>query len=1157
MKWSWNAFIHLPPALKIAVGVLGGGSLMGLIYLAFPGHFWVILIGLLIMAAALAGYGYFLRVRRDRKAAPMQQGMVNNSGATPSGISEAASVARLDDLNRKFIEGLEKFRAAGRNIYSLPWYVLVGEPGSGKTEAIRHCNVGFPPGLQDELQGAGGTLNMNWWFTNHAVILDTAGRLMFEEVQPGATNEWEQFLKLLRTNRPNCPINGMLLTISAESLIRDTAEDLQRKGGKIAQQLDHIQRVLGVRFPVFIMITKCDLINGFREFFDGLDDPRLQGQILGWSNPAQLDEPFNPAEVDKHLDLVRQRLLRRRMTLLQDPVHTEDPQARRSDQVDALFAFPEALLHLGPRLQRYLEMIFVAGEWSAKPLFLRGIYFTSAMREGSALDADLAETLGVPVDSLPEGKVWEQNRSFFLHDLFRKKVFIEKGLVTRASNTRQLQRRRKGLVYGGGLGSLVFLLLVTGFGATQLEKSVGGEQTFWGTVNKQLVSPAGIKMRIVNPRFTGGPYDEYNGQTELELAGTSTTLGQLPFVAKLHAESKVSTPWIFQPLRWFRSIATEGFDTSRRKALRAVFESGYLEPMIEGTMVKMDDAKGDGWSDDATRALAQLLRMEVATGAGKPHAISAEDRDDFFSLDALARYILINKDQKEYKKYKADDESLQSALRWIYSEQNGRQPWPPRSFLNDPVAIRQTVDRGVDAFVAYWSKQIDSDQDSLLTQLVTLSDAMNAFKNGEDHLFKICNDLQTQVDPSEMSVLAGEWEQGVNQINDAQKTIDKTLRMLGNQINTPVKILCQKARDEVLQEGIIPAYRSLLEVIGDEERSDLDSDTLTHLAKIRSKLKGDQKTLTSSAEAQAAKLEQQLPQLFEQLLYKVPRTEYRLYEIRYLMHQHAEDSYRQGVAAVDQLIKNYKLFPLCRTADLSNTLSRDEFAEAAEKVGQIAGEGQKGIADLGLGQGGSLEFHKQVKEDFELLSRTSRLLSIGVHQVWYKNIKQICDALKEDPALACQFTVLPFEAQNDQPRIPGVDLSEVSRADLRFPILEIHSGDRQIGPRIRTTGQKRDADAPEIHIPGSRDKKLSIRFFEFADSSTAGTMAEMKGPWTALEALHAHDATTDDERREWRVALLIKDISGKQYYYWLGLKFSRPILAIKDWPTESNWPKPQ
>ncbi len=58
--------------------------------------------------------------------------------------------------------------------------VVLGPSGSGKTEMLRHSNIGFPPGLQDCLQGAGGTVNMHWWFTNHAVVLDTAGRMFME-----------------------------------------------------------------------------------------------------------------------------------------------------------------------------------------------------------------------------------------------------------------------------------------------------------------------------------------------------------------------------------------------------------------------------------------------------------------------------------------------------------------------------------------------------------------------------------------------------------------------------------------------------------------------------------------------------------------------------------------------------------------------------------------------------------------------------------------------------------------------------------------------------------------------------------------------------------------------------------------------------------------
>ena len=132
---------------------------------------------------------------------------------------------------------------------------------------------------------------------------------------------------------------------------------------------------------------------------------------------------------------MQQRLAKRRAGLLIDPVNTENPSKPRTDQVDALYAFPDAMMRIAPRLRRYLEMIFVSGEWATKPLFLRGIYFTSSMREGAALDQELAEAFGVPIENLPEGRVWERDRAFFLRDLFMNKVFREKGLVTRAVST--------------------------------------------------------------------------------------------------------------------------------------------------------------------------------------------------------------------------------------------------------------------------------------------------------------------------------------------------------------------------------------------------------------------------------------------------------------------------------------------------------------------------------------------------------------------------------------------------------------------------------------------------------------------------------------------------------------------------------------------------
>jgi type VI protein secretion system component VasK len=133
--------------------------------------------------------------------------------------------------------------------------------------------------------------------------------------------------------------------------------------------------------------------------------------------------------------------------LLKDPV-PENANGRRTDEVDSLYALPHSLSLIAPRLRRYLETIFVAGEWSSKPLFLRGIYFSSSMREGSALDAELAEAIGMPVDELPEGKVWERERAYFLSP-GRK----DPGSRARAPGTRSVHAANRQIAWGPRKGA--------------------------------------------------------------------------------------------------------------------------------------------------------------------------------------------------------------------------------------------------------------------------------------------------------------------------------------------------------------------------------------------------------------------------------------------------------------------------------------------------------------------------------------------------------------------------------------------------------------------------------------------------------------------------------------------------------------------------------
>ncbi len=924
MKGSINAFNNLPWPLKVATLVVGGSGILSLIYYFIsPQYLYVLLIGLFVVGLLLLTYRSFLVWQSKRKAAPLEQGLVSNSTATPQGISDPNRVADLDDLRKKFSEGVQKFRDAGKNIYSLPWYLLVGEPGSGKTEAIRHSKVRFPPGLQNELQGAGGTVNMNWWFTVKGVILDTAGRLMFEEIKPGGTSEWDEFLKLLRKNRPNCPVNGMLLVIPADSIIKDNANEIDRKGSKIAQQLHHIQRVLGVRFPVFVVITKCDLINGFREFFNPLTDPDLQDQILGWSNPGKLDEPFDSDLVEKHLQQIKEKLMRRRLGLLLDPVPTDQPS--RTDEVDALYAFPDSLVQISGRLKRYLETIFVEGEWSQKPLFLRGIYFTSAMREGSALDAELAEVLNVPVEQLPEGKVWQKDRSFFLLDLFRKKVFVEKGLVTRASNTRQLQTQRKAAVMGAGIISAVVLLLFTWFGSSQLEESIGGQRKFWNSVSHEFREGY---LKIAGRDYSGAVFKYYGGG-KMEWEGyPDLTVGRFPVVAMEMAKQPIIVPWIFKPVLWFTPM--EGnYDAKRHAALSAILQRFYFRPVITESAQKIIDATADQWALPATDALTQLVRLEAQSEDALPVIKEDSLTELAFDFDSLMRFTLHHgdatvdneseqEDNTSYPWYDLNDrEGINETINWLYTPAGAGHVWPAADLLA-ATGVSRDIERGIDTFNASWAQRYDMNRpESYLAQLRTLLDTLAELTNHESKLIRISEGYESDepTTQAEYDQASQRWAQRLAVAAEARQAVDAATAAVGQDLlDRGVEAVTQDATQKVLDIALA-RYTQLLNATGDKpglgsalEAIGVDDQAKEALAlappaspalEIRQTLKDAKTKLEQEVKQTLHVLNTELSRYESDFLVKPTGSQDRAYAVRFGMYE-AADGYLHEEYKLDQ-----------------------------------------------------------------------------------------------------------------------------------------------------------------------------------------------------------------------------------------------------------------
>lgn len=334
---------------------------------------------------------------------------------TPGEENVAAVGAKFQGV----MSELRRRKLGGRKfLREMPWYVIVGPPATGKTTALRQSGLSFPIDLTDDLQGVGGTRNCDWFFSENAVLIDTAGRYVQQESQPDVdATEWLGFLDLLKKHRGRRALNGVIVALSVD-VLSEGEEAIRAHGRKIRRRLAELNERLEIRLPVYLMLTKADLIKGFEPFFGGLSTAARE-QVWGATFP--LDARVDAGMVSGEISSLASELERRLVPRLED----EDSLAERAE----IFRFPAQVASLSEPIQLLVESMFGESRYE-ESAWLRGIYLTSATQEGAPIDrltAALASSFGLPPRrSLPAPRV--EKRSFFLKNLLAEVIFKEAGL---------------------------------------------------------------------------------------------------------------------------------------------------------------------------------------------------------------------------------------------------------------------------------------------------------------------------------------------------------------------------------------------------------------------------------------------------------------------------------------------------------------------------------------------------------------------------------------------------------------------------------------------------------------------------------------------------------------------------------------------------------
>jgi type VI secretion system protein ImpL len=543
--------------------------------------------------------------------------------ATPDEISARAR------RKERFDAALERIDASAegkKRRYTIPWSMVLGEKGSGRTAALSavklHCPFGKPTAADT------ADTDVAFWLFDKGLAIEAPGLdLSGERVWASESYGFAHFLDEIRAARRLRPIDGIVLVLPATDFIgpkRLSQEELQRKAEGLFKNVWHIKTRLAVRCPIYVLITKADRIPGFAAFARVM--PTIaQDAILGWSSPYASESPYSSKWLDAAFEQIGATVCAAELEML---------AGRTTGAVDheKLFALPVSLATLLDPLRVVLDNLLKSNIYG-EPLPFRGLYLAG---DASTVAAAAAEPKRAPV---------------FVTDLFGQKVFSECGLSRPDLNSQSWSRR-----------------VVTAMK--------------WGLIACLVLAPVGLWSGARSVRRAAPPVTSLVDEIAQHVTKTGEAQGELTkkelndnTISALRKMSEIQTNGLWRPefpTTWFTSI-----DGNIEAAMRLVFEL-VVFPTFRWNMDRQrDEIFGAGEERTATDRIVRPENMpefvalrfldeniaKLAVDANKFNSISAVDRQQkLVNVQELTLSLLaVDLSPKFLKRSELYDEALAEA----------------------------------------------------------------------------------------------------------------------------------------------------------------------------------------------------------------------------------------------------------------------------------------------------------------------------------------------------------------------------------------------------------------------------------------------------------------------------------------------------------------
>lgn len=335
-------------------------------YYELPTYFAVaILLSILAIVFAVILVKRYLLRRKNRefvkRVVSEEKGSIANNDKYE--IKQNLEYLFMNGINRLKNSSLKKqFKDP---VYAYPWVAFLGDEESGKTEFLKNSNL--TTSLTD-VEINREKRNFNWWFFEKLVVLDISGKYANIKNNVRIENEWEVILEYIAKFREEEPLNGLVVTISVDSLMGKDIEKLTSDGIFIRKRINQLMKVVGANFPIYIMVTKLDKILGFNEIVNQISAESLSNS-LGYvieSFSIESNDSFQDKLI-AIMNIIKDNLLK---------IVIDSIQKKQNDLKD-INQFINEFEKLSERLVIYIQAIFKKNHYHYMPKF-RGIHFSSS-----------------------------------------------------------------------------------------------------------------------------------------------------------------------------------------------------------------------------------------------------------------------------------------------------------------------------------------------------------------------------------------------------------------------------------------------------------------------------------------------------------------------------------------------------------------------------------------------------------------------------------------------------------------------------------------------------------------------------------------------------------------------------------------------------------